>query len=286
MLEAKQKAEAALNKMHQRMTSKAAQPDSNPFMAPPVVEQLPAAAAAAAAAVGSAALDQQNGIGNTAGDTGAGEQRPLVQHPLLQQQALRPQQQQQHQGDLDEDALFEQALVLKAFSSVLPPELLSKETKAAAADQQQQQDGVVEEQPMDIDGAAAANIPPGSQTWLGWKPQIQQQQQQGEDQSSAADLAVAAAAGADVLDPGIDPLGLAAGKRAALVLVSKHRPPDAYAEKGRGVGAGGSRQRKSKYDADPRVMQAEGILAAGPEQMFASVGGGVHASFGLEEELG
>lgn len=278
MLEAKQKAEAALNKMHQRMTSKAAQPDSNPFMSPPVVEQLQASAAGS-----SAAVHQQNGISSAAvGQQQLGPQQPTLQHAPVQQQ------QQQQQGDLDEDALFEQAIVLKAFSSVLPPELLVKETKTSAEDlQQQQHDGVVEEQPMDIDGAAASNIPPGSQTWLGWKPQAQQQQQQGESISAPADTAAAAAVGADVLDSVMDPSGLAAGKRAALVLVGKHRPADAYAEKGRGtgIGAGGSRQRKSKYDADPRVMQAEGILAAGPEQVFASAGGGVHALFGQEEEL-
>ncbi|WIA22741.1 hypothetical protein OEZ86_009700 [Tetradesmus obliquus] len=54
MLEAKQKAEAALNKLHQRMSSKAAQPDTNPFLAAPAVEQLPAQLPAAAAAAGSA----------------------------------------------------------------------------------------------------------------------------------------------------------------------------------------------------------------------------------------
>jgi hypothetical protein len=309
MLEAKQKAEAALNKLHQRMSSKAAQPDTNPFLVAPAVEQLPAqlpAAAAAEAAAGTpggagpsaaaaaapvAATAAQNGSSISA--AAAAEQQQAVQ--LHQQQ---PQQQQQQplaaaaEVD-DEDALFEQAAVLKAFSSILPASLIAKELRGSLQEQQQQQDqqaeqqrkqqqdsGIVEEQPMEVDlpGAAAADgaaddaVDDGS--WLGWKQQQQQQQGSAAGAGSAA-AGPAALAEAEVLRFGID--SLAAGRRAALSLAGGKGPQDAYEQQakqqGRVAGVGGARQRKSKYDADPKIVQAEGILNLGPEAVFNAVGG-------------
>uniref|UniRef100_A0A383W5E7 Transcription initiation factor TFIID subunit 8 n=1 Tax=Tetradesmus obliquus TaxID=3088 RepID=A0A383W5E7_TETOB len=308
MLEAKQKAEAALNKLHQRMSSKAAQPDTNPFLAAPAVEQLPAqlpaaaaaaagsagssaAAAAAAASKGDAAAPPvaadaaQNGSSTPAPAATVAEQPQAAQ---LQQ----PQQQQQEAAASEydeEDALFEQAAVLKAFSSILPARLIERELRGSLQEQQQQQQdqkladeqrqqqqdaGVVEDQPMDVDMPSAAAAPDESAdagSWLGWK-----QQQQGNAAAAAAAAAgPGALAEAEVLRFGID--SLAAGRSAALSLAGGKGPGDAYElqakQQGRVAGVGGARQRKSKYDADPKLAQAEGILNLGPEAVFNSVGG-------------
>jgi hypothetical protein len=317
MLAAKQKAEAALNKLHQRMSSKAAQPGTNPFLAAPAVEQLPdqlpAAAAAAAAAATSAtavgaaaagavapsAAAAAEPNGSTAAVKPAAAEQQQQPNALLQLQQLPQQQQQQGADDDldDEDALFEQAAVLKAFSSILPAELIARELKGSLQEDQQQQQqekqeaelkqqqqkqledsGVVEEQPMEIDGAGAAAAGDAADaaavagSWLGWK---QQQQQQQQLKSGAAAAGPDAIAEAEVLRFGID--SLAAGRRAALSLAGGKGPQDVYEQQaqqlGRVAGVGGARQRKSKYDADPKVVQAEGILNLGPEAVFNSVGG-------------
>jgi hypothetical protein len=373
MLEAKQKSEAALHKLHQRISSKVAQQDTNPFVAAPTIEQLPlqlpalpaaaaaaavaaaavavagadgmppepangsaggpstAAAGAAAAANGPSSSDQPlpaseaagagNGaLGKAAAGSSAGAQ--LQQ----QQQQLRPlpflQQRGQRQwvgsaaaaaagdGELDEeDMLFESAAVLKAFSSVLPPELLAQHMErlqgGASSDEQKQQkqkqglkdgeaeaadgidgfDIIEEEEPsaMDVDagGAAAGAAADPTQTWLSWDPQQQQQQQQGP----AALLGPGGAAGAELLQFSFDPV--ASRKSIALRLAGGQRPLDAFAERsssGRrdpaaaaaaAAGGTGVRQRRSKYDvADPRQQKAEGILNASPEAVYATTAEG------------
>jgi hypothetical protein len=336
MLEAKQKAEAALNKLHQRMSSKAAQPDTNPFLVAPAVEQLPAqllaaaaaaaaagvagtsakaaasaedAAAAAAAAAPSAAADAaQNGSSASVPAAAAAEQQQQQQQhtqlPLLLQQQSQQQAVAAAAEYDEEDALFEQAAVLKAFSSILPARLIEKELRGSRQDQQQQQqqqkdqqaeekrkqqdDGVVEDVPMDIDvpdGAAAGDAADAATedgSWLGWK---QQQQQQGTAAAGAAAAAgTAALAEAEVLRFGID--SLAAGRRAALSLAGGKGPQDVYEQQGkqqgRVAGVGGARQRKSKYDADPKVGKAEGILNSGPEAVFEAVGGMWDTGNGME----
>jgi hypothetical protein len=159
--------------------------------------------------------------------------------------------------------------------------------KQAAEKQQQQQQqleesGVVEDQPMDIDAAGAAAAGDAADaaavagSWLGWKQQQQQHQQQRLGSTAAAAAAGPdAIAEAEVLRFGID--SLAAGRRAALSLAGGKGPQDVYEQQakqlGRVAGVGGARQRKSKYDADPKVVQAEGILNLGPEAVFNSVGG-------------
>jgi hypothetical protein len=137
---------------------------------------------------------------------------------------------------------------------------------------------------MDIDGADAAAVPAAAdpaQMWLAWDPQqdLQQQQQRPGDL-----LGPAGAAGPELLRFGIDPL--AAGKGTAVRLAGRARPPDAFAERGAGsgqpggvsgyggVGSSSGRQRKSKYDADPKQQKAEGILSAGPEAVFATTAEG------------
>ncbi|KAF6265553.1 Bromodomain associated-domain-containing protein [Scenedesmus sp. NREL 46B-D3] len=324
MLEAKQKAEAALNKLHQRMSSKAAQPDINPFLVAPAVEQLPAqlpaatvgaaaaapapapavgapgggapstraGAAADAAAPSAAAAAAQHGGSTHAPASAAADQQQ--QHAQLQLAQVQPQQQDAAEEWDDEDVLFEQAAVLKAFSSILHTELIAKELRGGLQEDQQQQQqrdkqphelqkqqlddmGVVEEQPMDVDGEgpAAAGAADGSAVagnWLGWK---QHQQQQGSGAAAAAAAGSDALAETEVLRFGID--SLAAGRRAALSLAGGQGPQDMYEQQakqqGRVAGVGGARQRKSKYDADPKLAQAEGILNLGPEAVFNAVGG-------------
>ncbi|KAF6254482.1 Bromodomain associated-domain-containing protein [Scenedesmus sp. NREL 46B-D3] len=249
MLEAKQKAEAALNKLHQRMSSKAAQPDINPFLVAPAVEQLPAQLPAATVGAAAAAPAPAPAV-----------QQQMLQHhlPLQLQRSMVAAHMHLHQLPLtsssnmrscswrkyslssrccrgvdDEDVLFEQAAVLKAFSSILHTELIAKELRGGLQEDQQQQQqrdkqphelqkqqlddmGVVEEQPMDVDGEGPAAAG-------GQGPQDMYEQQ--------------------------------------------------AKQQGRVAGVGGARQRKSKYDADPKLAQAEGILNLGPEAVFNAVGG-------------
>ncbi|KAF8066291.1 Taf3 [Scenedesmus sp. PABB004] len=255
MLEAKQKAEAALNKLHQRISSRAAAaPGANPFLAPPAVEALPPPGGAGGGGDGAAAPPPSEQAQQLA--------PPEQQQPEQpEQQLLPPAAVAAEEAEDEEDALFEQAAVLRAFGSVLPPELV-RSAKAARARAAAEELGVVEETPMDVDGGGAGSA------WLEWKPdaQRQQQQQEGADQGRGA-------GGGEPLSFGIDPL--AAGRRAALALASRRGPADAYAERARAApaGAGGARQRRSRYDADPRVVQAEGILGAGPEAAFNVFGG-------------
>lgn len=336
MLEAKQKSEAALHKLHQRISSKVSQPDTNPFLAAPAVEQLPvqlpelsaAAAAAAAIALGgssaggagaaaagagaAAALANgptsssqpaaANSIGKAAAAAGGlsqqQSQQQLQQQPLLRRQQLAAAA--AAGGDeVDEDMLFESAAVLKAFSAILPPDLLAQhaERLQGVSEEQQQQrskqrrnngaaeaangleDIIIEEEgpsAMDVDGAADASgaaVDP-AQSWLSWDKQRDLQQDQQQQQQPSELLGPAGAVGPELLRFGIDPV--AADKSTAVRLAGRERPADAFAErsssgKGGAVAVGGSgRQRKSKYDADPTKQRAEGILAANPEALFAT----------------
>eukprot|EP00879_Flechtneria_rotunda_P024267 GHRR01025719.1.p1 GENE.GHRR01025719.1~~GHRR01025719.1.p1 ORF type:complete len:292 (+),score=149.77 GHRR01025719.1:640-1515(+) len=290
MLEAKQKAEAALNKLHQRMTSKVtlAQPDVNPFLVPPAVEQLPAelpiqqptAAAVPAAAAGLAA-DSTNGSTIGANIPSAVDQVAQALPVMKQLQQHLPTQQQGEADSTDEDALFEVAAVVKAFNGVLGPELLAKHTRNTSGQQQtQQQQGgqqaadavIVQQDNMDTDGVS---VQPAHQ-YLAWQEQVQPPQSDTQG-----------VGGVQLLRFGIGPSG--ASKRAALSLARRHRPADVYAENVASMasvgGGSGSRQRKSRYDADPKVVQAQGILAAGPEAVFSTVGGAMHSMFESGEAL-
>jgi hypothetical protein len=338
MLEAKQKAEAALNKLHQRMSSKkAAQSNSNPFLEPPVVQQLhlvqpptqlvsaaagPSAAATPAAAGaggvgegGSSAADHlpqspSRAIEDPPGATTAAEQAMSgavqVEQPLTAgAEAVAAaaaasaaavsglkRQLQQLNAEKDEDVLFETAAVLRAFSSILPSELLAVVTGSRSSMQQEQQKadgGGVEEEAMEVDvmdgGAATAQqtlvaaVGPQGYGAVGWRP---------TEEVAAPVPAAAGVVGGnsiELLCSGIDPL--VSGKRALFTLSSSQRPADVYAERLQMKGAASGRQRKgSRFDADPKMVQAKGILEAGPEAVFAAAGTGgssLHELFDVED---
>lgn len=338
MLEAKQKAEAALNKLHQRMSSKkTAQPNSNPFLEPPVVQQLhlqhlqhlqskqhlmAAAGLSVAVSPGAAGTDEGSNAADhlphsatrSADVPGAPDavEKGLagavkVEQPTAAEAAAAVassaapdllglkrllQQQQQSCAETEEDALFETAAVLRAFSSILPGELLAAAAGGGSNTHQQQQeaDGSVEE-PMDVDvqevGAAAAQQPlaaavgPQGYGTVGWR----------SSQDVTAPLPAAAgvvgSSSAELLCSGIDPL--AAGKRTLFTLSSRQRPADVYAERLQmRVGAGRQRKSSSRSDGDPKVIQAKGILEAGPEAVFAAAGSGsssLHDVFDIGDGL-
>jgi hypothetical protein len=205
--------------------------------------------------------------------------------------------------------MFESAAVLKAFSSILPPELLAqhaerlqgfsgeerqqrkqqRQNDAADAANGVEDDLVIEDEDaaaMDVDAADAAADAAADpkQMWLQWDGQqdLQQQQQQ---QRPVDLLGPGGAARTELLRFGIDPL--AAGKGAAVRLAGQ-RPPDAFADRGgRKDGAAGAmgvsssgRQRKSKYDADPKQQKAEGILNSSPEAVYATTEAGRQGVYG------
>jgi hypothetical protein len=359
MLEAKQKSEAALHKLHQRISSKVNQRDSNPFLAAPAVEQLQLQLPALPAAAAAAAADGAGNVDGAAAGAGAsssaaaaaaaaangpvsnGHQQPAAASSSAaaaaaaavataaygsngqQQQVALPLLRQQHRlasaaaaaadgEELEEDMLFESAAVLKAFSSILPPELLAQHAdrlQGVSGEGQQQRkqrrpngaadaangvedDLVIEDEDaaaMDVDAAdasAAADADP-QQMWLQWDGQQDLQQQQQQQQQRPVDLlGPGGAVRTELLRFGIDPL--AAGKGTAVRLAGRQRPPDAFADReGRRDGAAGGmgvsssgRQRKSKYDADPKQQKAEGILNASPEAVYATTEAGRQGVYG------
>eukprot|EP00775_Hariotina_reticulata_P005121 gene5121-5361_t len=136
-------------------------------------------------------------------------------------------------------------------------------------------------------GAAAAQQPlaaaigPQGYGTVGWRSS--------EDVAAPVPAAagVIGSSSAELLCSGIDPL--AAGKRTLFTLSSQQRPADVYAERLQ-MRAGAGRQRKSssRSDGDPKVIQAKGILEAGPEAVFAAAGAGsssLHDMFDVGDGL-
>ena len=141
-------------------------------------------------------------------------------------------------GTSDEDALFEQAALMRSFASVLPAALIDGVAAAGGAaggalQQQSQRSAAAASsanelalaQAMDVD-TEAIGAGGAEDTWLAWRPAAAEVNGNGETGTDVS-AAVRQAGASGQIAFALDPLGGAA--RSAAGLSGTRRPADAYA---------------------------------------------------------
>lgn len=148
-------------------------------------------------------------------------------------------QQQQSNGG----SAFDTAAAQKAFRHILPHALNQQQQHGVEGMAADGNDGGPSD--MAVDGAHGDG-------WLGWK--------------AGGQPAAATAVQQGVLGFSLDPAVVA--RKQALGLAHSKPTQDAFEERAKAAPSG-SRQRKSRYDYDPKMRRAEDILGAGPDAVYA-----------------